>query len=69
MEACGGAHHWARYYQAQRHDARLIALQFVQGLVQSNRNDVQDAKAICIAVGLADMRFAPVQTEQQQYAT
>ena len=48
---------------------RLIAPQFVQGLVQSNRNDVQDAKAICIAVGLADMRFAPVQTEQQQYAT
>ena len=37
--------------------------------MKSNKNDVQDAKAICIAVGLAGMRFAPVQTEQRQYAT
>lgn len=69
MEACGGSHHWARYCQAQGHDARLIAPKFVKGLVKSNKNDVQDAKAICIAVGLEDMRFAPVQTEARQYAT
>ena len=69
MEACGGAHHWARYCRARGHDARLIAPKFVKGLVKSNKNDTQDAKAICIAVGLADMRFAPVQTEQRQYAT
>lgn len=68
MEACGGAHHWARHCRAQGHDARLIAPKFVKGLVKSNKNDAQDAKAICIAAGLEDMRFAPVQTEARQHA-
>ena len=68
MEARGGAHHWARHCRAQGHDARLIAPQFVKGLVKSNKNDAQDARAICIAAGLEDMRFAPVQTEVRQHA-
>lgn len=67
MEACGGAHHWVRLCRGWGHDARLIAPQFVKGLVKSNKNDVQDAKAICLAVGLPEMRFAPVQSEPQQY--
>ena len=69
MEACGGAHHWARYCLAQGHEAKLIAPQFVKGLVKSNKSDAQDAKAICIAVDLADMRFAPIQTAARQAVT
>ena len=30
MEACGGAHHWARKLQALGHEVKLIAPQFVK---------------------------------------
>jgi transposase len=30
MEACGGAHFWARQLQAQGHTVRLMAPQFVK---------------------------------------
>ncbi len=30
MEACAGAHHWARELAAQGHEVRLIAPQFVK---------------------------------------
>ena len=69
MEACGGAHHWARYCAAQGHEAKLIAPQFVKPLRKGMKNDAQDAKAICIALGLPDMRFAPIQTVERQAAT
>ena len=29
LEACGGAHHWARLLRGMGHDARLISPQFV----------------------------------------
>ena len=64
MEARGGARHWARHCRARGRDARLIAPKLVKGLAKSNQNDAQDAKAICIAAGQADMRFAPVQTDK-----
>ncbi len=51
MEACGGAHFWARRLQAQGHTVRLMAPQFVKPYVKSNKNDAADAEAICEAVG------------------
>jgi transposase len=30
MEACGGAHHWARILQSKGYDVKLIAPQFVK---------------------------------------
>jgi len=41
MEACGGAHHWARMLQAHGYRVRLIAPQFVKPYVKSNKNDGQ----------------------------
>ena len=46
MEACGGAHYWAREFQKQGHTVKLMAPQFVKPYVKSNKNDANDAEAI-----------------------
>ena len=68
MEACGGAHFWARRLQAQGHTVRLMAPQFVKPYVKSNKNDAADAEAICEAVGRPNMRFIPIKNIEQQAA-
>lgn len=50
MEACGGAHHWARKLQGMGHTVRLVAPQFVKPYVKTNKNDAADAEATCEAV-------------------
>lgn len=67
MEACGGAHHWARKFRDMGHDVRLMSPQFVKPYVKSNKNDGLDAEAICEAVARPNMRFVPIKgTEQQE---
>ena len=66
MEACGGAHHWARALQAHGYAVRLIAPQFVKPYVKSNKNDANDAEAICEAMSRPNMRFVAVKTVEQQ---
>lgn len=66
MEACGGAHHWARLLQRLGYKVKLIAPQFVKPYVKSNKNDAADAEAICEAMGRPGMRFVPVKTVEQQ---
>jgi len=66
MEACGGAHYWARKFQAMGHDVRLISPQFVKPYVKSNKNDMADAEAICEAVQRPTMRFVPIKSIEQQ---
>src|SRR5665213_4487059 len=56
MEACGGAHHWARELTRQGHSVRIIAAQFVQTFRKSGKNDANDAEAICTAVRQTNMR-------------
>ena len=50
MEACGGAHHWARQLEAKGYVVKLIAPQFVKPYVKGNKNDANDAEAICEAM-------------------
>src|SRR5437868_15509549 len=66
MEACAGAHHWARQLQQQGYKVRLIAPQFVKPYVKSNKNDANDAEAICEAMSRRHMRFVAVKTVEQQ---
>ena len=66
MEACGGAHHWARTLRSLGYDARLMSAQFVKAYVKSNKNDWRDAEAICEAVGRPTMRYVAVKTAEQQ---
>lgn len=69
MEACGGAHHWARKLRGFGLDARLIAGHFVtpyRMAGKGGKNDAADAAAICEAAGRPHMRFVPVKTPAQQ---
>jgi len=66
MEACAGAHYWARLVQSYGHEVRLIAPQFVKPYVKSNKNDAADAEAICEAVQRPNMRFVAVKEIEQQ---
>ena len=66
MEACGSAHYWARELQKLGHTVKLMAPQFVKPYVKSNKNDANDAEAICEAVARPTMRFVAVKTIAQQ---
>ena len=66
IEACGGAHHWARELAKFGHTVKLIAPQFVKPYVKTNKNDAADAEGICEAMSRSNMRFVPVKTVAQQ---
>ena len=55
MEACGGAHHWARLLMSKGLRVKLIPPQFVTPYVKSNKNDAKDAEAICEAMSRPNM--------------
>jgi transposase len=65
MEACGGAHYWARQLRHQGHEVKLMAPQFVKPYVKSNKNDMRDAEAIAEAVTRPTMRFVPIKDVAQ----
>ena len=69
MEACSGAHHWAREFQRFGHTVRLMAPKFVVPYRLSGKrgkNDASDAAAICEAVTRPNMRFVPIKSLEQQ---
>ncbi len=66
MEACSGAHHWARRLESLGHTVKLMAPQFVKPYVKSNKHDIADAEAICEAVSRPSMRFVPIKNVEQQ---
>jgi transposase len=66
MEACSSAHYWARELQKMGHTVKLMAPQFVKPYVKSNKNDANDAEAICEAVARPTMRFVAIKTIAQQ---
>jgi transposase len=66
MEACSGAHDMARRLQAMGHDARIMAPKFVVPYRKNQKNDGNDAEAICEAVGRPQMRFVPIKSAEQQ---
>jgi transposase len=66
MEACGGAHYWARRFREHGHEVKLMAPQFVKPYVKSHKNDSRDAEAIADAVTRPTMRFVPTKDVDQQ---
>lgn len=69
MEACSGAHHWAREFEKFGHTVRLMAPKFVAPYRMAGKrgkNDANDAAAICEAVTRPQMRFVPVKSIEQQ---
>jgi transposase len=66
MEACGGAHYWARELGRLGHMVRLMPPSYVKAYVKRGKTDAADAEAICEAVTRPTMRFVPAKTEAQQ---
>ena len=66
MEACAGAHHWAREMTRHGHQVRLIAPHYVKPFVKRQKNDVADAEAIVEAALRPTMRFVEPKTADQQ---
>jgi len=66
MEACGSANYWAREFQKQGHQVKLIAPQYVKPFVKGNKNDYNDALGIAEAGQRPNMRFVPIKALEQQ---
>lgn len=66
MEACTGAHHWARILIGKGFEVKIIPPQFVKPFVKSNKNDANDAQAICEAMDRPNMHPVKVKTIEQQ---
>ena len=66
IEACGGAHHWARQLSVQGHSVRLIHAKAVRPFVGGNKTDAADARAIWLAIQQPGTKFVGVKTLQQQ---
>jgi transposase len=69
MEACSGAHHWARLFAMHGHTVKLMTPRLVTPYRMSGKrgkNDAADAAAICEAAQRPNMRFVPVKSEEQQ---
>jgi transposase len=66
IEACSSSHYWARELQKLGHTVKLVAPQFVKPYVKGNKNDANDAEAICEAVARPNMRFVAIKTIEQQ---
>lgn len=68
MEACSGAHHWARELAKLGHEPRLMAAEFVRPFRKSlaAKNDANDAEAVCTAVAQPNMRWVTLKSVEQQ---
>jgi transposase len=66
IEACGGAHYWARLFKLYGHEVRMMSPQFVKPYVKSNKSDRNDAEAIAEACTRPNTRFVPIKTMSQQ---
>jgi len=66
MEACSGAHFWGRQFMSLGHTVRLISPQYVKAFVRGQKNDRNDAEAICEAASRPAMRVVAVKSADQQ---
>ncbi|CAN0625664.1 transposase [Burkholderia multivorans] len=66
LEACGSAHWWARKIKALGHEVVLLHAKFIRPVVQTNKTDAADARAIWTAVQQPGMRAVAAKTEDQQ---
>ena len=66
VEACTGAFYWARKFEALGHQVRVISPQYVKPFVRRQKNDGNDAEAICTAARQPHIPFVPKKTVEQQ---
>ena len=66
MEACGSAHHWARWLNGLGIEVRLLPARYVRAYVKRNKTDAADAAALLEACRASDMRPVRVKSVEQQ---
>lgn len=66
VEACGGANYWVRQFERHGHTVKMMPPQYVKPYVKTNKNDFNDAEAICEAVQRPNMHFVPKKSVEQQ---
>lgn len=66
IEACGGAHHWARELTGLGHSVRLLHAKAVRPFVSGNKTDATDARAIWLAVQQPGVKLVGIKTAAQQ---
>lgn len=67
MEACGGAHEWARRLLVQGHQVKLMAPQRVKPfVVQGNKTDARDAAGIAEAAVRESVPAVQIRTRESQ---
>lgn len=65
MEACATSAYWARAIEECGHEVRRIHPKFVTPYRLSDKNDANDAAAICEAAQRPHMRFVPRKSQAQ----
>jgi transposase len=66
IEACTGAFYCQRQFEKCGHVVKIMAPQYVKPFVRRQKNDSNDAEAICTALQQPTMRFVPKKTLDQQ---
>src|ERR1700730_8485977 len=66
LEVCHSAHYWGRELEKLGHAVRLMNPRFIKPYLKGEKNDANDAAAICEAVSRPSMRFVPVKNPAQQ---
>lgn len=63
MEACGSANYWARTFIRLGYEVRLVPAQHVKAFTRGNKNDSNDALAICEAALRPEIHMVPVKPQ------
>jgi transposase len=66
LEACGGAHHWARMMQGLGHEVRLLPVPYVCAYRRRNKTDRADCLAMLEAAKNPEIHPVPVKTPEHQ---
>ncbi len=66
MEACGSAHHWARWLNGLGIEVKLLPAAYVRAYVKRNKTDAADACALLEAARCADIVPVRVKSVEQQ---
>lgn len=66
VEACTGSFYWARKFEALGHQVKIISPQYVKPFVRRQKNDGNDAEAICTAARQPHIPCVPKKTVEQQ---
>lgn len=65
LEACATSAYWKRVIESCGHDVRCIHPRFVKPYLMADKNDANDAAAICEALQRPHMRFVPHKSQAQ----